>query len=144
MGSEMCIRDRNMEADKATDLNLYHVSLMPDRDILYRICDQRFLRFIDQGALSEAEMIKSMDLDPSLPAMKALGLSQIINYLDGETNLDDAIKQAQQKTRNYAKRQMTWFRNQLEPNFLSTKPYDGSINQDLMTSIIKFLKKDKT
>ena len=82
-----------------------------------------------------------MDLDPSLPAMKALGLSQINKYLDGEMNLDDAIKHAQQKTRNYAKRQMTWFRNQLEPNFLSTKPYDGSINQELMAPVIKFLKK---
>ena len=133
----------NMEAAKATDLNLYHVLLMPDREILYRICDQRFLGFMDQGALSEAETIKNMDLDPSLPAMKALGLSQINKYLDGEMNLDDAIKHAQQKTRNYAKRQMTWFRNQLEPNFLSTKPYDGSINQELMALVIKFLKKSK-
>ena len=73
--------------------------------------------------------------------MKALGLSQIIKYLDGEMNLDDAIEQAQQKTRNYAKRQMTWFRNQLEPNFLSAKPYDGSIDQDLMVEVSKFLKK---
>jgi tRNA dimethylallyltransferase len=55
--------------------------------------------------------------------------------------LDDAIKHAQQKTRNYAKRQMTWFRNQLKPNFLYTKPYDGSIDQGLMIEVSKFLKK---
>jgi tRNA dimethylallyltransferase len=130
-----------MEAAKATDLNLYHVLLMPNREILYQVCDRRFLGFMDQGALSEAETIKNMNLDPSLPAMKALGLSQIIKYLDGEMNLDDAIKDAQQKTRNYAKRQMTWFRNQLEPNFLSTKRYDGSSNQELIAAVIKFLKK---
>ena len=82
-----------------------------------------------------------MNFDPSLPAMKALGLSQIIKYLDGEMSLDDAIKHAQQKTRNYAKRQMTWFRNQLEPNFLYTKPYDGSIDQDLVIEVSKFLNK---
>ena len=130
----------NRETDQATGLNLYHVLLIPDREILYRLCDQRFLGFIDQGAVAEAETIKNMNLDPSLPAMKALGLSQIIKYLDGEMNLDDAIKQAQQKTRNYAKRQMTWFRNQLEPNFLNTKPYDGSIDQDLINEVSKFLK----
>ena len=130
----------NMESDQATDLNLYHVLLIPDREILYRICDQRFLGFMDQGAVVEAETIKNMNLDPSLPAMKALGLSQIIKYLDGEMNLDDAIKQAQQKTRNYAKRQMTWFRNQLKPNFLYKKPYDGSIDRDLIIEVIKFLK----
>ena len=130
----------NMESDQATDLNLYHVLLIPDREILYRICDQRFLGFMDQGAVAEAETIKNMNLDPSLPAMKALGLSQIIKYLDGEMNLDDAIKQAQQKTRNYAKRQMTWFRNQLKPNFLYKKPYDGSIDRDLIIEVIKFLK----
>ena len=131
----------NSETDQATGLNLYHVLLIPDREILYRICDQRFLGFIDQGAVAEAETIKNMNMDPSLPAMKALGLSQIIKYLDGEMHLDDAIKQAQQKTRNYAKRQMTWFRNQLGPNFLSAKPYDGSIDQDLMVEVSKFLKK---
>ena len=130
----------NMESDQATDLNLYHVLLIPDREILYRICDQRFLGFMDQGAVGEAETIKNMNLDPSLPAMKALCLSQIIKYLDGEMNLDDAIKQAQQKTRNYAKRQMTWFRNQLKPNFLYKKPYDGSIDRDLIIEVIKFLK----
>ena len=131
----------NMEPDQATGLNLYHVLLIPDREILYRICDQRFLGFIDRGALAEAETIKNMNLDPSLPAMKALGLSQIIKYLDGEMNLDDAIKHAQQKTRNYAKRQMTWFRNQLEPNFLYSKVYDGSMDQKLMVEVSKFLKK---
>jgi tRNA dimethylallyltransferase len=131
----------NMEPDQPTGLSLYHVLLIPDREILYRICDQRFLGFMDQGAVAEAETIKNMNLDPSLPAMKALGLSQIIKYLDGEMYLDDAIKHAQQKTRNYAKRQMTWFRNQLEPNFLYTKPYDGSIDQDLIIEVSKFLNK---
>jgi tRNA dimethylallyltransferase len=131
----------NMEPDQPTGLSLYHVLLIPDREILYRICDQRFLGFMDQGAVAEAETIKNMNLDPSLPAMKALGLSQIIKYLDGEMYLDDAIKHAQQKTRNYAKRQMTWFRNQLEPNFSYTKPYDGSIDQGLMIEVSKFLKK---
>ena len=131
----------NMEPDQPTGLSLYHVLLIPDREILYRICDQRFLGFMDQGAVAEAETIKNMNLDPSLPAMKALGLSQIIKYLDGEMYLDDAIKHAQQKTRNYAKRQMTWFRNQLKPNFSYTKPYDGSIDQGLMIEVSKFLKK---
>tara|TARA_B100001057_G_scaffold171799_1_gene172618 strand:- start:1367 stop:2314 length:948 start_codon:yes stop_codon:yes gene_type:complete len=131
----------NMEPDQETELNLYHVLLMPDREILYRICDQRFLGFMDRGAVAEAETIKNMKLDPSLPAMKALGLSQIIKYLDGEMNIDDAIKQAQQKTRNYAKRQMTWFRNQLKPNFLYSKPYDGSMDQGLIAEVSKFLKK---
>ena len=131
----------NMEPDQPTGLSLYHVLLIPDREILYRICDQRFLGFMDQGAVAEAETIKNMNLDPSLPAMKALGLLQIIKYLDGEMYLDDAIKHAQQKTRNYAKRQMTWFRNQLKPNFLYTRRYDGSIDQGLMIEVSKFLKK---
>jgi tRNA dimethylallyltransferase len=78
----------NMEPDQPTGLSLYHVLLIPDREILYRICDQRFLGFMDQGAVAEAETIKNMNLDPSLPAMKALGLSQIIKYLDGEMYLN--------------------------------------------------------
>ena len=86
--------------------------LLPARDDLYAACDKRFLTMLDHGALAEAENFLKRGLDPALPAMKTIGLRELGAYLKKETTLDEAIAKARQATRNYAKRQMTWFRNQ--------------------------------
>ena len=89
------------------------VLLLPPRDALYAACDRRFLGMIDQGALDEARGLAELALPPDLPAMKALGVPELLAHLRGELSLDDAVARAQQSTRNYAKRQLTWFRHQL-------------------------------
>ena len=86
--------------------------VMPERGELYRRCDQRFLTMIEQGAVDEVRALLARRLDPALPAMKIIGVRELGNFLSGECSLDEAIAKAQQATRNYAKRQMTWFRNQ--------------------------------
>lgn len=86
--------------------------LLPERSALYAACDARFLKMIEGGAIEEVRALKARHLDPDLPAMKILGVPEIISHLCGETTLDNAIAQAQQATRNYAKRQVTWFGNQ--------------------------------
>jgi tRNA dimethylallyltransferase len=85
---------------------------MPSREELYAACEARFLKMIEQGAVEEARTFLGRNLDPDLPAMKTIGLREIASYLRGTISLDQAIRDAQQATRNYAKRQMTWFRNQ--------------------------------
>ncbi|MGH6959468.1 MAG: tRNA (adenosine(37)-N6)-dimethylallyltransferase MiaA, partial [Dongiaceae bacterium] len=88
------------------------VLLLP-RERLYAACDARFVTMLDAGALDEARRIAALGLDAGLPSMKALGLRELLTYLRGELPLADAIAAAQQATRNYAKRQTTWFRHQL-------------------------------
>ncbi|MGB9153081.1 MAG: tRNA (adenosine(37)-N6)-dimethylallyltransferase MiaA [Alphaproteobacteria bacterium] len=106
--------DWHKEGSAASD---YHDSepethlLLPPRDALYAACDARFLSMIERGAIEEVKNLMSRNLSPSLPAMKVLGVREIAAYLRGETSLADATAKAQQMTRNYAKRQMTWFRN---------------------------------
>jgi tRNA dimethylallyltransferase len=85
---------------------------MPSREELYAACDKRFLQMINQGAVEELKNMLVRKLDPSLPAMKTLGVREITDYLHDKITLDEAIARAQQATRNYAKRQLTWFRNQ--------------------------------
>ncbi len=85
------------------------------REELYRRCDARFLTMMHEGALEEARALMQMNLSPDLPAMRALGVPELIAHLKGELSLDEAINKAQQMTRNYAKRQLTWFRHQLKP-----------------------------
>jgi tRNA dimethylallyltransferase len=80
---------------------------------LYARCDARVDQMIAAGAVEEVAGLRERRLDPSLPVMRAIGVSQLIQYLDGETPLDDAVSAIKQATRNYAKRQRTWLRHQL-------------------------------
>jgi tRNA dimethylallyltransferase len=88
------------------------VVIEPDRDELYARCDARLSLMAKQGALAEVEALMARNLSPDLPVMKAVGVREFGRCLAGETGLDAAIAEAQQATRNYAKRQLTWFRNQ--------------------------------
>jgi tRNA dimethylallyltransferase len=87
-----------------------------DRDELYRRCDARFMVMLEQGALEEVKSLKAQSLSPSLPAMRAVGVPELMAYLDGQRTLDQAAHKARQATRNYAKRQLTWFRHQISEN----------------------------
>jgi len=86
--------------------------LEPERETLYAHCDARVLMMMEDGAVQEVEALIARDLDPSLPAMKAVGVREIAAWLAGKSTRDDAVGALQQATRNYAKRQLTWFRNQ--------------------------------
>ncbi len=86
--------------------------LEPARDVLYARCDARLQIMLAQGALDEVRALMDRGLDPALPAMKAVGLRELAAHLEGRTPLDEALRLAQQETRRFAKRQLTWFRNQ--------------------------------
>ena len=96
------------------------ILLMPPREALYAACDARFLRMIEAGALAEAAALAARGLAPDLPAMKAVGVPELLRHLRGEISLDEAVALAQRATRRYAKRQMTWFRHQMAAGSLSS------------------------
>lgn len=84
----------------------------PARDLLYARCDARFAAMLAGGAVEEARALASRGLADDLPLMKAVGLREILAWLKGDLTRDEALAAGQQETRRYAKRQMTWFRNQ--------------------------------
>ncbi len=87
--------------------------LVPDRDWLYARCDLRFDMMMQQGALDEVRALLARGLDPSLPVMKAVGVPQLAALIAGEMSEDEAIADAKMQSRRYAKRQLTWGRNQM-------------------------------
>jgi tRNA dimethylallyltransferase len=89
------------------------VFLMPDRDELLRRIDARFDAMMAAGAMEEVRALAARNLDPNLPAMKAHGVPWLIRHLKGEITLADAVEGSKRDTRQYTKRQATWFRNQL-------------------------------
>jgi tRNA dimethylallyltransferase len=97
------------------------VFLMPDRDALLRRIDARFDAMMAAGAMDEVRALAERRLDPTLPAMKAHGVPWLIRHLNGEITLAVAIEGGKRDTRQYTKRQATWFRNQL-PDFVWVEP----------------------
>ena len=87
--------------------------LEPPRDALYEACNARFDRMMAAGAVDEAARLLDRGLDPRLPVMKAVGVRPFRDYLAGALPLERAVVLGRQATRNYAKRQTTWFRTQI-------------------------------
>jgi tRNA dimethylallyltransferase len=90
------------------------VFLTCERGELVRRIETRFAAMLAAGALEEVRRFTARNLDPMLPAMKAHGVPWLIRHLKGEISLDEAAAGGVRDTRRYAKRQLTWFRNQMK------------------------------
>lgn len=99
------------------EITLRPAILNPDREWLYSRCDLRFEMMMDGGAIEEARALLARNLDPALPVMRAIGVSELAALQRGEISREEAISSAAQATRNYAKRQFTWFRRQFPVEF---------------------------
>jgi tRNA dimethylallyltransferase len=114
-------------------LRLARFVVSPPREILSERIDRRFEDMMHKGALAEASALRG--LDDSLPAAKALGLPPLWRHLAGETSLEAAISEAQIATRQYAKRQQTWFRNRMN----DWKWLESERISNLITSMVQEL-----
>ncbi|WP_394692359.1 tRNA (adenosine(37)-N6)-dimethylallyltransferase MiaA [Hyphobacterium sp.] len=99
----------------------------PERAALYARIEQRFDRMLDEGALGEVAALAERGLDPVLPAMKALGVPPLLAVHAGQLDLAEAVHQAKQDSRRYAKRQLTWLRNQM-PDWQRLPCPDGKVS----------------
>ncbi|WP_338504666.1 tRNA (adenosine(37)-N6)-dimethylallyltransferase MiaA [Sphingomonas kaistensis] len=95
-----------------SDVKLFGAVLLPDAAMLSPRIDHRFAEMIETGALDEVRCLVDRQLSPSLPVMRAIGVPEIAAHLHGETSRADMIAAGQLATRQYAKRQRTWFRGQ--------------------------------
>jgi tRNA dimethylallyltransferase len=89
------------------------IVIAPERGLLRRRIDRRFDRMIAEGALQEVEALTRIAPDPGRPAMKAIGVRLLQAFLAGRMTQEQAVEQAKAASRQYAKRQATWFRHQL-------------------------------
>ena len=97
--------------DPAAALRL---AVKPDRAALYARIERRFDTMVENGALDEVAALLALDLDPDLPVMKAIGVKAFAEFLGKRIPLEEAVLRAKTQTRQYAKRQMTWLRNQMD------------------------------
>ncbi|GJL92524.1 tRNA (adenosine(37)-N6)-dimethylallyltransferase MiaA [Hyphococcus sp.] len=88
------------------------IVIKPPRPTLYENCDTRAAEMMSEGAVEEVRALLSQNFDPSMPVMKSLGVAEIAALLTGRVSEAETLAALQQNTRRFAKRQLTWFRNQ--------------------------------
>ncbi len=93
--------------------NIERLVLDPDRTVLRERIARRFEAMFESGAVAEVEAVLAQNIDPGLPAMKAIGVPEIADWLAGRLSREQALRLAITATHQYAKRQRTWFRNRM-------------------------------
>ncbi|OAH45802.1 tRNA dimethylallyltransferase [Sphingobium yanoikuyae] len=111
-GKPLKIWQQHKQGGIADRISLSPMILLPPRDWLIERCDRRFELMIDQGAVAEVEALLPRNLNPDLPVMRAIGVPEIAAWLKGDIDRDTMMARGQLATRQYAKRQYTWFSNQ--------------------------------
>lgn len=118
------------------------VVLRPPRAALYAACDLRFEAMLAAGALAEVRALLALGYPPTLPVMKAVGVPELAAHLAGTLSLAEATARAQQATRNYAKRQLTWARHQIAargPAHISHAT-DAQYSESIFGNIFAFIR----
>ncbi len=131
-GRPLAAWQEQREGGIAAQVALAPLILLPPRDWLYARCDARFAAMLYGGAVAEVEALLARNLDPQLPVMRAIGVREIAAMLRGELSREQALAAGQQATRNYAKRQYTWFAHQPPgewPRF--GEPVEGHLSEAL-------------
>ena len=92
-----------------TDYKFKILLFLPDREKNYQVVNSRFVKMMKSGAVEEVKKLLELNLNDSLPVMRAHGVPEIKKYLANESTLEECISKGQQVTRNYVKRQHTWW-----------------------------------
>lgn len=134
-GTPLHVWQQKSQPKSLVDGPFHTILFQPEREALYAACNARFETMLEAGALDEVEALLARDLDPALPVMKALGVPDLAAFLKGECSREEAVTKAQQHTRNYAKRQTTWFKGQFNAQETLSAQYSESIFNEIFPKI---------
>lgn len=127
------------QAQQEIPWNIIKIGIWPsDRSLLHKRIEKRLGLMFDQGFIDEVESLKSQGLDDSLPAMRAVGYRQVLEYLEGVSSYDEMRQRCLFSTRQLAKRQLTWLRNDRQVNWFD------STDEDISEKVLDFVRKATT
>lgn len=118
--------------------NVFYFVLNMDRDKLYDRINRRVDIMIEKGLIDEVKKLKSMGYTADMQSMKGIGYKEILYYLDGNISLDEAIYLIKKGSRNYAKRQLTWFRKDKRVTWIDKDKFNSE--DEIVQNIIENLK----
>lgn len=122
-----------------SEADFFVIKILPEKEELYTRCDVRFAQMVEMGALDEIRNLIAEKLSPLLPVMRAQGVRELMSFVYGRVSLVDAVQLAQMHTRQYAKRQITWFKNKLKADYEINHVYDGSQLLPLINLLTNFV-----
>lgn len=126
------------QKERKSPYNFAYFVLNDDRELLYNRIDKRVDLMMDAGLLEEVKALLEMGAKKGMTSMDGIGYKEIISYLEGEYSLDEAVELIKKNSRNYAKRQLTWFRREKEVIWLDKTVYKSE--EDLLNIIFLNLK----
>ncbi len=119
------VEDINTMPQKTKDYGVTLIGIARDREELYDRINRRVDALMDAGLLDEVKMLTDMGLTFDDISMKGIGYKELIGYLNGEYDLDEAVRLIKRNTRHFAKRQMTWFRRYDDMKWFNVSEYDS-------------------
>ena len=117
--------------------NYFMYLFFPTREEIYKKVNNRFIEMINNGAINEVEKLLSLNLNKTLPIMKAHGVPEISAYLSKKISIDECISRSQQTVRNYVKRQVTWWKSSKFYNCRIFKHFPSNIELEFLEIIKK-------
>ncbi len=120
-------------------LAIFTIAVLPPRAELRGRIEARFASMLAAGAIEEVRALAALGLSPDLPVLKAHGVPELMRHLAGEVSLEAARRSATLATRQYAKRQFTWLRHQIQKDYVVDRQYCGSLPPVIVNKIRHFL-----
>ena len=124
-----------VEKQKESAYKSYYFVLTDDREKLYQRINDRVDKMIEEGLVEEVKRLKEMGCNGSHISMQALGYKEILDYLNGEITLEEAIYLIKRDTRHFAKRQLTWFRREKDVIWLSKSDFQYD-NEKILAKMV--------
>lgn len=133
------ISEHNLtQRQKESPYDFRYFVLNDDRDYVYERIDKRVDIMIEHGLLDEVKSLKDRGYSMDNISMQGLGYKEILAYLDGEYDLDEAIRIIKRDTRHFAKRQLTWFRREKDVIFVNKNDFDRD-NEKIINHLISLI-----
>ena len=124
---------------KESPYNFAYFVLNDHRNLLYDRIEKRIDEMLEEGLVEEVQWLKNRGFHKDMVSMKGLGYKEILDYLDGNLTLEEAVYILKRDTRHFAKRQLTWFRREPEVSWINKYEYDYNDEKilDAMLGILK-------
>ena len=139
IGTKKKFSDFLKENNQKEECKYIIIGINTDREKLYNVINTRVDKMMDAGLIKEVEKLLATGYKKDDPGMKTIGYKEIVDYLVGETSLDEAVYLIKRNSRRYAKRQLVWFRNVKDVNWFENTDFDV-INTFINNKIKKFVK----
>ncbi len=130
---------QSLPRDAFREARVLKLGLAPDRSVLRDHLDARVKRMFQDGLLEEVERLFQRQYSPELKPLQSLGYKQAVEVVKGRKALDEAVRECQARTRQYAKRQMTWFRGQSGVEWLTGFGTEDQVQENAIAAVGNFL-----